>query len=220
MSAVRDLVEQKDEWPVELQELQSNRERGFVIEFVRNGGHGAQAVRDAGYGDAESDASYYAKTAYRLIHATPRVHDAIVAYSRRFARTLTPKALRVLSEQLDDPSHPPARMRAVSLVLDRADPPVQRVEGEVRHTHEVVDHTREAIKQYRQFVAEGRSDQFLIEWFGPNGADRIRRLVADEEAAQANVIEGEFTEVSPEQDDPDFSVLYPKGASNGERETE
>lgn len=206
MSAARDLVEQKDEWPIELQELQSNRERTFVIEFVRNGGHGSQACRDAGFGDANSDAAYYAKTAYRLVHTTPRVHDAIVAYSRRFARTLTPKALRVLSEQLDDPGHPPARMRAVALVLDRADPPVQRVEGEVRHTHEVVDHTREAVKQYRLFVTEGRSDQFLIEWFGPNGIDRIRRLVAAEEA-QANVLEGEFTEIKNDVPDVDADIL-------------
>jgi hypothetical protein len=101
------------------------------------------------------------------------------------------KALMSLVDDRDHKDH----ARAISMVLARTDPEIQR--HDMRVEHRVVDPDQEAAEELRALRALGTPRKKLLELFGPNGLSRIERLEA-KQAETAKVIEGEYKEVVPD----------------------
>lgn len=174
------------EWPVEVANLRNDRERAFVTTYCLNGGNGADAARQAGYGDKalRRDPQYFADTAYRLL-GIERIRDAVDALSKRTIRTLAPKAVEAVSDILDMPHHKD-RLRAADLVLNRIDPAVQKVD--VTHTHKL-DVTKESLEYLAHLKTIGASRDMLVAEFGELGLTYYEELLAKRE----NIIDAEFT---------------------------
>ena len=106
----------------------TQQQADFAVNFVANGGNGAEAARDAGYAEAHARVS-----AYRLVRL-PHVQDAIRAEQRRQLNgDMATKALSVLKGILEDDEAPyGARVDAAKTILDRAGiiAPKSRGEGE------------------------------------------------------------------------------------------
>lgn len=91
------------------------RQRAFCYFYISNGGHGANAVRSAGY--SSKSPNYCRVMAHKLLHSKP-ILQAIHATSWAFLHSLTTPALSALSDVLRDPTHRD-RVRAAALILDR-----------------------------------------------------------------------------------------------------
>jgi hypothetical protein len=135
-----------------------------------------------------------ARIAYRLLH-TDRIVEALRALLKRDIRTLGPAAHKAMKQILETPFHKDQARVAIA-IADRLDPPVQRIEGEFKHTH-VLDHESEAEAQYRTLMALGVAREKLIEVFGEFGLERLEAKLAPPEA---KVIDAEFSEVDPDDE--------------------
>lgn len=186
----------KPEWPPEVQGLRE-QDRIFVCQYVANGGNGAQAARDARYGEGTLEHKpdldrYFRQKAYTLL-GRPHIKEAVLALSARSMRMLAPKAIEAVSDILETEHHKD-RLKAASMVLDRTDPSVQKVD--VQHTHKI-DPTKESIDFLRHLKANGAPREMLVKEFGSLGLEYYEGLLTKEEAA----IEGEFIELpAPETD--------------------
>jgi phage terminase small subunit len=181
-----------NEWPAEVRGLPSDGERRFVLAYVENGGVGSQAARDAGY--SGSTVQSQASIAYRLLKRE-RIHDAILAYSKRYLRSLVPTAVNTVKEILEDPTHKD-RLKAAREIIDRTDAKISQVN--VDHTIHL-DPQRDSLEWLKHLKAIDAPRVLLIQEFGEFGLEHYEKLLAK---ATANVIEGEFIEIEgpPAQD--------------------
>lgn len=173
----------------------SERHREFVF-AVCEGASGSDAVRRAGY-ECTSAESYASRA--NTLH---RRQDIIAALSEQVAksmRSLGPRAVHSVREILDMPYNlnPMAKLAAAKMVISRSDPEVSRVDAHVDVRVEVIDHNKEAVEQLRTLQALKVPEIELVRLFGPNGLDRFRRMIANEDKA-ASTIDAEFTEVDDE----------------------
>lgn len=190
------LKDRYPDWPPEVQNLRE-QDRIFVCRYVANGGNGAQAARDARYGEGTLEGKpdldrYYRQKAYALL-GRPHIKEAVIALSNRSMRMLAPKAIEAVSDILEM-THHKDRLKAASMVLDRTDPSVQKVD--VQHTHKI-DATKESIEFLKHLKANGAPREMLVKEFGALGLEYYESLLAKEDEA----IEGEFVELpAPETD--------------------
>lgn len=193
-----------------LASLPSEKQRSFVDAlFQVPPGHGAMAAaaRMAGY---QGDPHSITATANRLMR-DPRIQAAITEETKRRMRGLGPSAVSAISGILGNTLHRD-QLKAALAVINKIDPDITRVQGEVHHTHEIVDHTAEAIAQLRTLQSLGVAEEKLIELFGINGLERYRKMLAAEDAAkaarEANTVDAEYVELAPEPErDPDAEIL-------------
>ena len=80
-------------------------------------------------------------------------------------RVGAPEAVKALQNVVRNPEHP-GHIRAISMLLDRADPVESRQLVEV--THRTIDPDQEAIEELRAMRALGVSREKLAEVFGGN----------------------------------------------------
>lgn len=172
--------------PEELRHLRDPRDVKFVMEYTTNGGRRSAAAEAAGYVFDTREKLW--NFAARLIHRQD-IREAIISHCRASLLHMGPEAIAALREQLGDSSNPPARMRAVAMILDRVDPPVQKISGEIKHTH-TIDHEAEALNQVRTLRALGVAREKLVEIYGDTGLARLEAKLTPE----AKVIEGDFQE--------------------------
>lgn len=175
----------------------NERQRNFVIAYVTGEmGHGSltRAYLAAGY-QPDGDRSLAGKGAYRLSR-DERVLAAISEESRKIVRVHHPEASQALLNVVRDPDHKD-HVRAIGMILDRADPVTTRQELTV--THKTADPDQEALEELRAARSLGASRDRLLELFGFNGLERLERLEAVEKAqraASAKLIEGSAVEIS------------------------
>jgi hypothetical protein len=179
--AVRD--PEKEEWSAAMQ-LLTPKERLFVISMSQ-GNSLANAARAAGYGDADSDAAYYAKTGWRESHRD-KIIAALVEISKLQVRAMAPDAIQALKEIVNTKSDP-ARLRAVSLILSRVDPEVTKIDATVTHKFDPIKVTLELLAGYKK---NGWSREMLLTEFSPFELDHFEKLLAKD-----TPVDAEFTEL-------------------------
>jgi hypothetical protein len=175
--------------------------RTFVEALFENKTSLAAAARAAGYGDG-SNSNSDARTGYRLVHRQDIV-DAIIERGKQVLRSLMPDATRALAEEVNNIANPVTRLRAVSMILERTDAPITKIDSHV--TVELIDHTKEAVAELALLKSLHVPQEKLLEHFGYSGLAKYEALLAKEQA-KANILEGEFTEVT-EARDPDWEIL-------------
>lgn len=192
--------------------LPSDKQRAYIDAlFEVPPGRGAMvaAARVAGY---QGDPHALTATANRLMR-DPRIQAAIAEETKRRIRALGPASVSAITDIIADPLHRD-RLKASLAVIEKIEPSITRLQGEIHHTHEVIDHNKEAVAQLRTLQSLGVAEDKLIELFGINGLERFRRMLAAEDAAKAAaaqpVIEVEFTEITPQpapEPDPDDALF-------------
>lgn len=192
--------------------LSSEKQRTFVDAlFDVPHGRGAMvaAARVAGY---QGDPHSLTATANRLMR-DPKIQAAITEETKRRMRGLGPAAVSAIAGILGNTLHRD-QLKAALAVINKVDPEITRVSGEIHHTHEIIDHDKEAVAQLRTLQSLGVAENKLNELFGGNGLERYRRMLAAEDAAKAAIaqpiIDAEFNEITPQLDaqDPDDALLY------------
>jgi hypothetical protein len=158
-------------------------------------GHGryARAARAAGFGK-DSTTTNLAKIAWRMAH-DDRMIAAIAEECRKYLRGAHPEAVTALLAMVRNEGHRD-HMRAVSEVLSRTDPVVNRQDISV--LHKIVDPDQEGLEELHALRQLGTSREKLIDLFGGNGLSRLERLEAADMARRANeakVIDAEVIEV-------------------------
>jgi hypothetical protein len=145
-------------------------------------------VRKAGYECSTPQA--YASRANTLY----RNSDIIAALQEQLGKTLRslgPKAVRVISDVMDD-INPLAKLKAAEAVMRRVSPEVTKIDAHV--VHEVVDHRQEALEQLRSLLSLGVAREKLEELFGYSGLPMLERQLAAADAKN-NIVTAEFTEL-------------------------
>jgi phage terminase small subunit len=171
--------------------LPNERWRRFVEALlIEPGGPGAQtnAAIKAGFGGRKRR---YVTTIASKMMRDIRIVAALEEEGRKIVRSGGAAASKALVRLVDDPTHKD-HARAISMVLARTDPEIQR--HDMRVEHRVVDPDVEAADELRAIRALGTPRDKLLELYGANGLARIERLEA-KRAETAQVIEGEYKEV-------------------------
>jgi hypothetical protein len=162
----------------------ADRERKFVVEYLRNGGNGRQAAIDAGYSNAADGAKVQA---HRMLHNN-RVLDALDEHGRRAFRSLLAPTLAAAKAILDAPDHP-GHERMVQSLLSRLGYG-ERAAVDVHVSGEVIlNHTDAAIADLRQMLALGIPEEKLEEIFGHSGLGRYRRMLEEQDRKSGRLIE-------------------------------
>jgi len=184
--------------------LPNDRYRAFVeFYLLEKPGRGSQAnaARRAGFGKPHTTALSYAQIGYRMLR-DERVVAAIAEESRKLLRAGAPDAVKRLHDVINNPDHP-GHIRAIGMLLDRADPVTSHQVVEVTHRH--VDPDTEALEELRALRQLGTSREKLIELFGGNGLARLEALEAADTAQRAQnakVIDGLAVEVKIDTEAP------------------
>ena len=184
--------------------LPNDRWRMFVETYVYltftnkakdNYGARAAAARAAGFGSPDTNAKQMARKCWRLMRDT-RMIAAIAEESRKMLRAGTPEAVKAVMNMVRNPEHKD-HARAVSMLLDRADPVESKQLIEV--THKTLDPDQEALEELRAARALGATREKLLQLFGGNYLPKLERLEAAENAARADnakIIDGDAIEVT------------------------
>jgi hypothetical protein len=181
--------------------LPNDKCRAFVRALVTDTkGYGAitRAARAAGFGKENTKPSSLSKQAHDLSR-DERIIAAVAEESRKVIRVGHPKAVAALFSMVRDPQHRD-HARAVAMVIDRCDPVVTKHSVDVVHRHE--DPDRIALEELKALRQLGATRDKLLEFFGPNGLDRLETLEAVEtaqRAASAKVIEHDARELADGQ---------------------
>jgi hypothetical protein len=179
--------------------LPSDKHRCFVIslyEVERGRGANVQAAKMAGFGTSTTSANGWSAIGYRLAH-DEKILMAIHEEDQRRIRSSAPRAIRALSNLVEDPDHKD-HGRALAMVLDRVHP------AETRHTvavHHHVDHDAEAVNQLRMLKSLDVPRPKLVETFGYSGLSHYERLLElEDQRKQPVLIEAKAIEINPEPD--------------------
>lgn len=155
----------------------NERQRAFVRHLVTGPvGHGrlTKAYRLAGYQSKGGKPTTLSKEAHSLSR-DERIIAAVAEESRKVIRIGHPEAVAALFAVIRDPTHRD-HMRAVTAVLDRADPIATKHIVDVTHRH--LDADQEGLEELRALRQIGATREKLIELFGGNGLARLERLDA------------------------------------------
>jgi hypothetical protein len=131
-----------------------------------------------------------AKISSRLAH-DEKVLAAINEEARKLLRAGGVEATKAVLALVHDNTHKD-HARAISMVLARTDPEIERHDFNVTHT--VLDPDQEALEELRALRALHTPHAKMLEVFGVNGLDRLLALEAADQtrrAAAAKAIEGE-----------------------------
>lgn len=165
----------------------TKREREFVFNFVRNGGNGTKAVRDAPSLTSHPGTSRV--TAHNYLHRE-RVLDAIDEVGRQAFRGLLVPAITAMRLMIENRNHPD-HARAVTTVLSRLGLG-ERAAVDVNVAGSVeVNHTQAAIEQLRALRDLGVPQEKLVDIFGFSGLSRYQKMLDELDRGKPKLIEGE-----------------------------
>ena len=184
----------------------SDRQKAFVLALYQlppGYGVNVRAAKMAGYGTDRTTWKCWSVIGSRVAH-DEKVLAAIHEEDKKRIRASAPRAIRALSNMVEDPDHRD-HIRAVTAVLDRVHP------AETHHTvavHHTIDHNDEAIESLRAFKRLGVAHEKLLELYGYSGLSRYEAMLAERDGAQKRVagpgpkpappvIEAEVVEVKP-----------------------
>ena len=176
------------------------REQRFVVEYLRNGGNGADAARTAGY----SDASDGAKVRAHVLLSRTKILDALDEHGRKAFRGLLAPTLAAARAILNNPSHPDHGRMVQSLLSRLGYGEKAAVDITVSGQIEL-NHTDQAIADLREMIALGIPEAKLEEVFGHSGLGRYRRMLVEQDRKAGRLIDAK-----PE---PVPGKIEPKSAS-------
>jgi phage terminase small subunit len=190
------MTEESDKPPVEfgpcMRALKPQQQRA-VLALFQTEGNRTQAMALAGYSTNSHKAlKSYASAFFR----NERVRAAVREVAEHEIAIAEPELLALTWRIARDVGTAPRdRLRAIGMVWDRTNP--------VLHKHEVkvgVHLTAEEIdsQHFRALQKLNAPEQAFLDRFGINGLQRVREMVAIEDARQKreDAIDGEFTEVT------------------------
>jgi len=162
------------------------REQKFVVEYLRNGGNGADAARLAGY----SNASDGAKVRAHALLSRVKILDALDEHGRKAFRGLLAPTLAAAKAILNNPSHPD-HGKMVNSLLSRLGYG-EKTAVDVHVTGEIeLNHTDAALRDLEIMQALGIPEERLIETFGWSGLGRYRKMLAEKDSKRdPKLIEG------------------------------
>jgi hypothetical protein len=187
------------QWGPCMKALPSDRHRAFVCalyEIERGLGATTKAAKMAGFGTSTTSAVSWRAIAYRLAH-DDKILAAIHEEDQRRIRTSAPRAIRALTNLVEDPDHKD-HGRAIAMILDRVHPAETHHTVEVRHH---IDHDAEAVTQLRMLKSLDVSRAKLEEMFGHSGLSHYERLLELEDQKtrpRPKMIEGTAVEIRPQ----------------------
>lgn len=129
------------------------QQAAFVREYVRNGGKGAEAAREAGF--SEKSAGKYA---YQLLEK-PHVLEAVHREQRRSFTELAAISISLAKMMLEDPKTPAgARVELIKTMCDRAGLAALRGDGDAddRADKPLRDMTIEELEELARDFRDGR----------------------------------------------------------------
>lgn len=179
-----------------MQSLPNDKWRAFAYAYVTGApGRGAlvDALREAGIA-ADSPPANQGKIAWKLAN-DERMIAAIGELSRKILRVGAPEAANALLAVIRNADHKD-HVRALGMVLDRADPIETRARVDV--TVKVEDEDERALEELKAARALGATRLKLQELFGGNYLDRLEAM----ESSRAKVIDHEPVEAMPAHPDP------------------
>jgi hypothetical protein len=166
------------------------------------GGNQTQALRLSGY---TGEPNSLKVTASRLF-ADDRVRKALREECDRRTSTLEPEMMAVTLEVVRDLSTKPAdRLRAASMIWDRANPIQSKHLISVEHS---ISEPERELQHYRALQKLGAPREAFLQRFGPNGLPRVEAMVAAEEAKRLQIesgtttIDGEYEEIEIADESP------------------
>lgn len=165
----------------------SERERVFVLEFLRNGCKDASdAARKAGCSDPGPQSSAIRVRGHELRHR-PRVIEAMQEVARQHFGGLLLPAVLAAEDLIEKATHPDHAKMVLAVLsangLGERKSVDLNVSGEV-----VMNHTDAAIEDLRRFKQLNVPREKLEEIFGFSGLPRLEKMLA---TADARVIEHE-----------------------------
>lgn len=167
--------------------------------FVTKGNRTA-ALRIAGYKGKPNSMNVLASR----IFADDRVRAAIREEAAKQIDVAEPELLATTLDILRDTDKRDIdRLRAISMIWDRANPVVSKHKLEVEHH---LTNDERDITHYRALKRLGAPQEAFIARFGHGGLARVEALIMAEEAkqkqinSQAGVIDGEFEEISADEE--------------------
>jgi len=197
----------KDEVEGELSEREaacSPMERRFVYWLMNlppKRGFRVQAARLAGYGKSKNSSPHNLNSIAQDLLSRQRVVALIEEVARKQIRSVAPEAIAAVREIIEDTQHRD-RLKAASVILERIEPTLQRLDVHVKH--EVVDRDAEAVAYLRKLKALGVSREKLEEELGYSDLPRYERLLELEDAK---------TPMAPPVIDADYAVV--EDSANG-----
>ena len=165
------------------------RWRRAVVALFQTRGVMSDALRIAGY-KADNPNSLKSH-AWKIFH-DDRVRAAVREVAARMIETCEPEVLAVtLDIMRDSGSEPKDRLRAASMIWDRANPVLTKHKIEVEHhvTSDQLD-----CEHYRALCSIGAPRSAFLDRFGNNGLPRVEALIALEDA-KTKTIESDYREV-------------------------
>jgi hypothetical protein len=178
----------------------------LAIEY-RLEGHGfAESCPRAGYGLPGSTPETLAKIGYRLFRRD-RVLAALLEEAKKNLRNSAPEALRAVRQILSDEHHRD-RFKAISLVLDRSDAVVTKIDATVTHKFDPVKITLELLTGYKK---AGWTKEMLLTEFSPFELAHFEGLLAHDAP-----IEAEYKEVPAPYDEDLADLQRLLGADDGQ----
>ena len=188
----------KDEVEGELSAVEaacSPMERRFVhwlMNLPPKKGFRVRAAKLAGYG--KNSTPHVLNSIAQDLLAKQRVVDLITEVTRKQIRSTAPEAIAAVREIIADKEHRD-RLKAATIILERIEPTLQRLDVHVKH--EVVDRDAEAVAYLRKLKALGVERSKLEEELGYSDLPRYERLLELEDAknAMAPVIDANYAVV-------------------------
>jgi len=173
----------------------SPMERRFVhwlMNLPPKKGFRVQAAKLAGYG--KNSTPHVLNSIAQDLLAKQRVVDLITEVTRKQIRSTAPEAIAAVREIIADKEHRD-RLKAATIILERIEPTLQRLDVHVKH--EVVDRDAEAVAYLRKLKALGVERSKLEEELGYSDLPRYERLLELEDAknAMAPVIDANYAVV-------------------------
>jgi hypothetical protein len=184
----------------------SPMERRFVYWLMNlppKKGFKVQAVKLAGYGrvarNGKPSTPHTLNSIAQDLLTRQRVVDLITEVTKKQIRSAAPEALAAVKEIIADVEHRD-RLKAASVILERIEPTLQRIDVNVKH--ETINRDAEAVAYLRKLKALGVSREKLEEELGFSDLPRYERLLQIEDMKNsAPVIDAEYAVIESSSDE-------------------
>ena len=143
-------------------------------------GFRVQAAKLAGYG--KTSTAHVMNSIAQDLLSKQRVVDLISEVTKKQIRSAAPEAIAAVREIIADTEHRD-RLKAASVILERIELTMQRIDMHVRH--EMIDREAEAVAYLRKLKALGVSREKLEQEPGYSDLPRYERLLELEDAKNA-----------------------------------
>lgn len=165
----------------------------IVIALFLNGGNQTSAYLAGGLGNPNNrDAARVSSTRF---FQDDRIRAAVKETAIRLLDLAEPEMLALVLDIARDMNKAPRdRLRAISMVWDRANPVLNRTQIEVSHT---MSDAELEVQHYRALQRLQAPEVAFLNRFGTAGLERVKQLVAAEDAKRKQ-IEGDVIDITPD----------------------